>query len=365
MAEVVLQSKQHEFLISKARKSQKTASTYEKGLKWLNRFVEVTYPTETAETLPGLLLSKTVDEKVIPPKLDVYRFFDSYVSYLMTPDFKLKPASIENYVYCAKSYLAFNDVDISNARFKSKVTLPANRKEDEYPIDISEARLILSNATNRRLRSMLFFLGSTGTRPTEACAIRYQDIDYSTGKVYMQAKYSKNKLPREVYLTKEAIAEMKLWDELKLKGREYDPSELVFAFEDQSVEPFNIYMRISSLFRNVLDSVNKGQWKDKRRRMITLYSFRRFVETTIEDHTSANFADYILGHKKSPYYSKKEPERRQLYYDKCEAHLTYLDYNALEKAAKEKLRGEEAIMVELRKMAEKIALLEKQRGISV
>ncbi len=326
----MLQGRASAFLESKRRKSRNTAVTYNTGLKWLKSYIETAYPSFDEETVLSLFENK---------KLDIYRFLDSYVAYLMTPDFELKPASIHNFVYCAKSYFSYCGIDILTSRFKSMVTLPANRKEDEYPIDVAEARIILSNASNRRLRAFLFFLASAGPRPVEAAAIRYRDVEYGKPtKVYMRAEFSKNKLPREIYMTDEASKEMKLWDEYKLKGRTPDPDELVFAFEDQGTKPWNIYMRISVLFRDHLDSVNLGEWKDKRRRKITLYSFRRYVETVIEDHTSANYADYILGHKKSPYYSKKEPERRQQYLEKCERALTYLDYASLEKRVLEESR---------------------------
>jgi hypothetical protein len=35
-----------------------------------------------------------------------------------------------------------------------------------------------------------------------------------------------------------------------------------------------------------------------------------------------------LGHKKSPYYVKKEYELREIYKSKCMHHLTFLDYDA-------------------------------------
>jgi hypothetical protein len=42
----------------------------------------------------------------------------------------------------------------------------------------------------------------------------------------------------------------------------------------------------------------------------------------------------VLGHNKSPYYTKKEPERRQIYATKCMKYLTLLDYTTLEATGK-------------------------------
>ena len=41
-----------------------------------------------------------------------------------------------------------------------------------------------------------------------------------------------------------------------------------------------------------------------------------------------------MGHAKSPYYTMKEPMRREIYATKCMKYLTYLDYSALEKTGK-------------------------------
>jgi hypothetical protein len=41
-----------------------------------------------------------------------------------------------------------------------------------------------------------------------------------------------------------------------------------------------------------------------------------------------------LGHNKSPYYTKKETERREIYASKCMKYLTFLDYSTLETTGK-------------------------------
>ena len=41
-----------------------------------------------------------------------------------------------------------------------------------------------------------------------------------------------------------------------------------------------------------------------------------------------------MGHNKSPYYTKKEPERREIYASKCTKCLTFLDYTTLEATGK-------------------------------
>jgi hypothetical protein len=72
----------------------------------------------------------------------------------------------------------------------------------------------------------------------------------------------------------------------------------------------------------------------QKRRKITLHSFRRFVKTIISDETNQDYSEWFLGHSKSPYYTKKEPERRELYATKCMKYLTFLDYTTLEATGK-------------------------------
>lgn len=66
------------------------------------------------------------------------------------------------------------------------------------------------------------------------------------------------------------------------------------------------------------------------RRTITLHSFRRYVKTVISDQVSKDYSEWFLGHAKSPYYTMKEPMRREIYGEKCMRCLTFLDYSALE-----------------------------------
>jgi hypothetical protein len=72
----------------------------------------------------------------------------------------------------------------------------------------------------------------------------------------------------------------------------------------------------------------------KIRRKITLHSFRRFVKTVISDQVGQDYSEWFLGHSKSPYYTKKEPERREVYATKCMKYLTFLDYTTLEATGK-------------------------------
>jgi hypothetical protein len=84
-----------------------------------------------------------------------------------------------------------------------------------------------------------------------------------------------------------------------------------------------------------------------RRRRITLHSLRRFVKTVISDQVGQDYSEWFLGHVKSPYYTKKEIDRREIYITKCMKYLTFLDYSILEargKSIEAKLREKDQEM---------------------
>lgn len=335
------------FLESKARNSMKTALSYRDGVNRLAIFVSQSYPKYDIESIIPQLSRR---------KIDVYRFLDEFVTFLSKGG--LSPGSVKLFVAAIRSFLAYNGIDIIPSRFKARVTVPKDRKEDEYPLDSSEVRQILLGITNRRLKAYCLMLASGGMRPVEGLAIRVKDVDFTTKptKLYMQAKYSKNKLPREVYISDEATEALKQWYEYKFGTQTPEADELVYAVMDDAT-PTGMYDLISKEFRAVLKAIRFDEKKEgllQNRRKITLYSFRRYVKTITEDVAGHSMSEYLLGHKKSPYYTKKEPERRE-FYRKCLPYLTYLNYEALEQQGQDiqtKLAEREAQIECLQKQVE-------------
>ena len=83
--------------------------------------------------------------------------------------------------------------------------------------------------------------------------------------------------------------------------------------------PATLYVKMLTEFEKLLSVVGLDERKDgkQRRRKITLHSLRRFVKTVISDQTNTDYSEWFLGHNKSPYYTKKERERRKIYAAKC------------------------------------------------
>jgi integrase len=244
-----------------------------------------------------------------------------------------------------RSYFAYYDIDVIPSKFKRKVKMPKVYREDEEPIDAKDIRKILLCCNNRRLRTFILILASGGMRAREALAIRLKDVDLSVSptKIHIRKEFAKTRVARDIYVSDEATHYLKQWLDWKYrdKGIEWtkipNSNDLVFAVNSTKSEPnpSHIYVKIIMEFERLLTIVGMDERKEgMKRRKITPHSFRRFVKTVISDQTNQDFSEWFLGHNKSPYYTKKEPERREIYAVKCMKHLTFLDYITLETAGK-------------------------------
>jgi hypothetical protein len=88
-------------------------------------------------------------------------------------------------------------------------------------------------------------------------------------------------------------------------------------------------------FEKLLTIVGMAERKEgMQRRKITLHSLRRFCKSVISNQVNQDYSEWFLGHSKSPYYTIKESERREIYTTKCMKYLTFLDYTTLEATGK-------------------------------
>lgn len=339
-----------DFLLTKSRKSKRTAITFSYGLEHLNRFVEHDYKADIGSILP----------QILKKKLDVYKLLDEFVSYLQhdsTNGDKLSPASLHSYMNAARSYFQYHDIEISPSKFRYKVSLPTVYHEDEQPIDATDIKNILNHCNNRRLKAYLLVLASGGMRAIEALAIRERDIDFSgidftdpndTGSpavVRVRKEYAKTRTERRIFISNESARYLKQWIEWKyrdrtkerkyyaLKNRARSDNDLVFSTIN-ATEPHGIYFKILEEFQKVLEAAGLATRKEEgvyKRRKITFHSFRRFVRTTIANQTgNTDYGEWFLGHKKSVYYTNKPEQLKRIYAEHCMRYLTFLDYPTIE-----------------------------------
>ena len=274
-------------------------------------------------------------------ELNIYAILDEFVSYLVNEASNLTSNSIKLYIAAVRSYLAYYYIDVIPSKFRRKVKMPKSYREDEEPLDVSDIRKILLSCNNRRLKTYLLVLASGGMRAVEALAIRLKDIDFTVNpaRVHIRKEYSKTKTSRDVYISDEATQYLRQWISWKYNNEERprtrDDDDLVFTVY-RTRAPTTLYVKILIEFEKLLSVIGLDERKDgkQRRRKITLHSFRRFVKTVISDQTNTDYSEWFLGDNKSPYYTKKEHERREIYATKCMKYLTFLDYTTLEARGK-------------------------------
>jgi len=158
-------------------------------------------------------------------------------------------------------------------------------------------------------------------------------------KIHIRKEFVKTKVSRDIYISDEATRYLKQWLEWKYNNKErlrtVNQDDLAFTLHT-SANPNTVYVKILEEFEKLLAIAGLDERKEgmTKRRKITLHSLRRFVKTVISDQVNQDYSEWFLGHNKSPYYTKKETERREIYASKCMKYLTFLDYSTLETTGK-------------------------------
>ncbi|HKG86744.1 MAG TPA: site-specific integrase [Nitrososphaeraceae archaeon] len=339
------------FLDSISRNSIKSKNSYSSGLSLLQNFLNA---EEQKHRYQGCNC-ETILQHLSENKVNVYELLDSFVSYILATKPEITPNSISLYLTAIRSYFAFYDIDVIPSKFRRKVKVPKLYREDEEPIDVNDIRKILLNCNNRRLKSYLLVLASGGMRPVEGTAIRLKDIDLlaSPTKVHIRKEYAKTKVSRDIYISDEATQYLKQWidwkyrDKTKEEGKGQSKGQnkilnlqdLVFSIYSIKREPnpHNLYVKLLEEFQKLLAVTGMAERKENgihKRRKITPHSFRRHAKSVISNQVNQDYSEWFLGHSKSPYYTIKEAERREIYTTKCMKYLTFLDYTTLEETGK-------------------------------
>jgi integrase len=333
--QVRLLPKVQTFLKSISRNSERSAAVYEAGIIYFYSFLT-----------QGLNHSvETILDPLGRSEINVYELFDGFVAFLMSSGLSIP--SIRLYVSAIRSYLAYHDIDVIPSKFKRKVRMPRLYREDEQPLDAQDVRKILLACNNRRLKAYLLVLASGAVRATEALAIRVKDCDYSVNptKIHIRKEYAKTRVARDVYISDEATQYLQQWIDWKYcdKGNEWTknkyPTDLVFSVYNtiNEPDPRHLYIKVLLEFEKLLTVVGLDERKEDGRRLrrkVTLHSLRRHAKGVISNQVNQDYSEWFLGHSKSPYYTLKESERREIYATKCMKYLTFLDYQTLETTGK-------------------------------
>jgi integrase len=285
---------------------------------------------------------------------DPYDVLSNYIIYLQN-NYNISTRTLKARIITAKNFLEYYDVDISPRKFKLKVKIPKVIRKSREALSKEDIIDILNACSDIRLKTYVMLLAATGFRAVEALSIRIRDLHLETqpAKIFVRGEYTKTRTDRYVFLTEEAVTQLKQWLEYKYRNRrvcykdregktitEYrtpqrNDNDLVFAVYQDRDNPYPrmIYHDLARSFGNTLDRMGKGIREESinnRRRQITLHSFRRFVKTTISDLGYADFSEWFIGHSGSTYWTKKDLEKAEIF-RKIEPYLTFLNIPQLER----------------------------------
>jgi integrase len=318
--------------------SENTGYQYLKKLQEFERFITQNYHFNIDE----LTITKTF-------VTDIYKLLSNYVTYLVTKN-NISNLTIKQRVTTVRNFLEYYDFEISPRKFKLKVKIPKPVRRHKEALSKEDITKILETCSNIKLKSFLMFLAVTGCRAMEGCSIQLSDIDFNKYKVNIRGEFTKTKEDRYVFLTEELCQQLKLWLNYKYRTRTiylrekrknhyFTPirngDDLVFSsdvYGKTDKEDLNgLYTTLLIQFEKTMDELQVGyEDASKRRRKITLHSFRRYTKSAISDLGYADFSEWVIGHAGSTYYRKNEFEKYKLF-KKIEPYLTFLDWSGLER----------------------------------
>jgi integrase len=326
--------------------NKSTAYEYLRRLRAFKRFLGKKYKI----TIDSLI------DKLKKGSFDVYDILSEYSSYLQNTG--ISTLTLKGRVVTLKNFLEFYDVDISPRKFKLKVKLPKVVRKYKEALSREDIVSIVNACSDIRLKSYVLLLAGTGLRAGEATSIRIKDLDLKSNPatVFVRGEFTKTKVDRTTFLTQEIVQQLNLWLTYKYRTRrgshrvehngiaktitEYrtplkKETDLIFSVYQTSNNPNteNLYNDLSKSFGKTLDLIDKGEREDnnnKKRRKITLHSFRRFAKTTISNLGYSDFSDFFIGHSGSTYWRNKDSEKAELF-RKIEPYLTFLNIIQLER----------------------------------
>jgi integrase len=334
------------FIKSVTVRNKGTAKEYNFRIVLFEKFVKEKYGINLDELIQKI---KTTPAAEYVP----YDVLNDYCIFLQN-NYNIAPVTFRNRIITVKSFLEYNDVEISPRKFKLKVRFPKTIFRHKEAIDKGDIIKILNGCSNLRLKTYVMLLASTGLRATEALSIRFKDLDISSepAKLFIRGEYTKTKVDRYVFLTREVKEQIKIWLDYKYRTRricykdketgrsiteyrtpEKKPYGLIFSInQTDKSKPELLYINLGAIFAKTLDRIGMGTKEDENetRRKITLHSFRRYVKTTISDLGYSDYSEWFIGHSGSTYWRKKDNEKAEIF-QKIEPYLTFLNVQQLKR----------------------------------
>lgn len=120
-----------------------------------------------------------------------------------------------------KTFLEYNDIEISPRKFKLKVSFPKTITRHKEAIDKNEIVTILNGCSDIKLKTYVMLLAVTGARAAEVLSIRNHDLDLESNppKISIRGEFTKTKVDRYIFITKELKEQIQKWLHFKYRKR--------------------------------------------------------------------------------------------------------------------------------------------------
>ena len=337
------------FIKSVNVRNQNTAKQYYLRILLFEKFLDIEYSINSDK-----LIQQLKDKE-----RDPYDILNDFCIFLQN-NYNLSSITFRDKITTVKTFLEYNDIEISPRKFKVKVRYPKTVIKHKEAIDKDDVIKILNGCSDLRLKTYVMLLAATGCRAVEALSIRLKDLDLESNpaKLTIRGEFTKTKVDRYIFLTKEIVEQLKIYIDYKYRKRricyldnsteknkktiteyripEKNLNDLVFSvYQVDKSRPETLYYNLVAAFAKTLDRIGMGSREEggggnETRRKITLHSFRRYVKSTIADLGYSDYSEWFIGHSGSTYWRKKDNEKAEIF-KKIEPYLTFLNIPQLER----------------------------------
>jgi len=191
-------------------RNKNTAKQYYSRLTVFEKFVNKEYEINIDKLI----------QKLKSKEYDPYDILNDFCVFLQN-NYNLSSVSFRDKIVTVKTFFEYNDIEISPRKFKLKVRFPKAVLRHKEAVDKEDIIKILNGCSDLRLKTYVMLLAATGCRAVEALSIRVKDLDFESNpaKLRIRGQYTKTKVDRYVFLTKEVIEQIKIWIDYKYRKR--------------------------------------------------------------------------------------------------------------------------------------------------
>ena len=205
------------FIKNVAIRNKNTAKQYYSRLLSFDRFVKEYFNNNNDNKKSNI---DNIVNKLKNRELDPYDILNDFCLFLQD-NYNLSSIAFRDKITTVKTFLEFNDIEISPRKFKLKVRFPKTVFKHKEALDKNDIVRILNGCSDIKLKTYVMLLASAGLRAVEALSIRLKDLDLESNpaKLRVRGEFTKTKVNRYIFITKELTEQLIKWIDFKYRTR--------------------------------------------------------------------------------------------------------------------------------------------------